>query len=56
MSSLVTWCSSADFLFVGLPLYIDSRGVFRRLWMSFADFVYVGSPLFVDLRGLFTRS
>jgi hypothetical protein len=53
MSSLVTWCSSADFLFVGLPLYTDFRGLFTWLWPPFTD--YVGSPLYIDFRGLFTQ-
>jgi hypothetical protein len=60
MSSLVTWCSSADSLFadsvsIGLPLYTDFRGLFTRLWPPFADFIYVGLPLYIDFCGLFTR-
>jgi hypothetical protein len=55
LSSLVTWCSSADFLFVGLPLYIDSRGFFTRFCPRFSDFVFVGLPLYIDSRGFFTR-
>jgi dTDP-4-dehydrorhamnose 3,5-epimerase-like enzyme len=46
---------TADFIFVGAPLYVDSRGFFTRLWPSFADSVFVDSPLYVDSRGFFTR-
>jgi hypothetical protein len=46
---------SVDTVYVGLPLYIDFRGLFTQLWPPSTDFIYVRSPLFVDLRGLFTR-
>jgi hypothetical protein len=42
-------------VFVGAPLYVDSRGFFMRLWPLFADFVFVGAPLYVDSRGFFPR-
>ncbi|KAK1693926.1 hypothetical protein QYE76_010623 [Lolium multiflorum] len=45
----------ADFVYVGLPLYIDFCGLFTRLCPCFADFLYVGLPLYIDFRGLFTR-
>jgi hypothetical protein len=48
------WCLSVDTVYVGLPLYIDFRGLFPLLWSSFADFVYVGLPLYINFRGLFT--
>jgi hypothetical protein len=44
----------ADFVYVGLPLYIDFCGLFPRLWPRFVDSVYVGLPLYIDFRGLFT--
>jgi hypothetical protein len=44
-----------DFVYVGLPLYIDFRGLFTWLWLRFADPVYVGSPLDIDSCGFFRR-
>jgi hypothetical protein len=42
-------------MYIGLPLYIDFRGLFTWLWPRFSDSVSVGLPLYTDFRGLFTR-
>jgi hypothetical protein len=38
-----------DSVYVGSPLYIDSRGFFMQFCPRFADFVYVVSPLYTDM-------
>jgi hypothetical protein len=49
------WPPFADFVYVGLPFYIDFHGLFTWLWPRFADPVYVGSPLDIDSCGFFRR-
>jgi hypothetical protein len=49
------WSPFADFVYIGLPLYIDFRSLFTWLWSRFTDSVYVGSPLDIDSCGFFRR-
>jgi hypothetical protein len=43
------WLPFTGSIYVGSPLYIDSRGFFRQLWSPFADIVFIGALLYIAL-------